>query len=75
MKLGPKFLIISTSEKPFLEIYFGNKSVSLSSSSVFAGRESYISFSVGIILKEAISYKTEKNSKELAGIIALNIGS
>jgi hypothetical protein len=47
----------------------------LSSSSVFAGKESYISFSVGIILKEAISYKIEKNSKEFAGILALNIGS
>lgn len=55
MKLGPRFLIISTFEKPFLKIYSGNISVSLLSSSVFSGREFSIIFSVGIILKDAIS--------------------
>jgi hypothetical protein len=57
IKLGPKFLIISTSEKPFCEIYFGNLSFSLSSSSVLAGKAASVILSVGIMLKEAIYYK------------------
>ena len=62
MKLGPKFLIISTCENPFWVIYSGKKLSSFSSSKVFAGRVASINFSVGIILKEAIYYRILKNS-------------